>query len=198
LSHSAAVVRVSPEEAAQHLVKKVDPVYPALAQTFRIQDTVVLNVVIKSDGSVASAKQVSGDAMFGTAAIQAVKKWQYHPFLVDGKAAKVTTTVSVPFSLGISDADYKKEKETAQLYYKQDKDCRSAISNRHYSDAQRICGEEVKTAEQLPAGREMERVEAYALLGLEHCRARDLPALHKCQCGTENYPKSKRSRTRFL
>lgn len=161
----AKIAEVSAEDAAHHLVKKIDPVYPTFAKTLRIQDTVVLKLVIAADGSVLRVDRVSGNPMLIESSIEAVKQWHYSPFLVDGKASEVTTAVSIPFSLGIPDADYKKEEETSRRYFADDKRCRAAISAGHFSEAQSICTEEVKLGEQLPAAREMERFEAYGLLG---------------------------------
>ena len=79
------------------LVKQVPPVYPPLARQERIQGTVVLHAIIAKDGIVASL--VSGHPMLVNAAMDAVKQWHYKPYMVDGAAVEVQTTINVNFSL---------------------------------------------------------------------------------------------------
>ena len=95
-------IEVSQANASQNLTNKVSPTYPALAMAARIQGSVRLAVVISKTGSVDSVTVVSGHPMLVPSAVEAVKKWQYKPFLVDGQPVAVKTEIEVPFSLGIS------------------------------------------------------------------------------------------------
>lgn len=81
------------------LVKKVEPVYPPLARQARIQGTVVLRALIGKDGSIESLTMESGHPMLVPAAIDAVKQWQYKPYIFNGQAAEVETTILVDFEL---------------------------------------------------------------------------------------------------
>jgi len=81
------------------LVKQVPPVYPPLARQARIQGTVVLHAIIDKDGNIESLELVSGHPMLVNAAMDAVKQWQYKPYVLDGAAVKVQTTINVNFSL---------------------------------------------------------------------------------------------------
>jgi TonB family protein len=81
------------------LMKKVSPVYPPLARQARIQGTVVLKVQISKSGDVVIMQLVSGHPMLAPAAIEAVKQWKYDPFLLNGEAVEVETTVRVNFVL---------------------------------------------------------------------------------------------------
>jgi len=81
------------------LVKQVPPIYPPLARQARIQGTVVLQAIIDKDGSVKNLQLVSGHPMLVNAAMDAVMQWQYKPYVVDGAAVEVQTTVNVNFSL---------------------------------------------------------------------------------------------------
>jgi peptidyl-prolyl cis-trans isomerase A (cyclophilin A) len=58
---------------------------------------VVLDAIIDEKGAVESLKVISGPAMLQQAAIDAVKTWHYKPFLLDGVAIDVKTTISVTF-----------------------------------------------------------------------------------------------------
>jgi TonB family protein len=90
---------LSPEAGQALLVKKVPPVYPPLARQARIQATVVLKIVINKDGDVRAVQLVSGHPLLAPAAIEAVKQWKYQPYIKDGEAVEVSTTVRVTFSL---------------------------------------------------------------------------------------------------
>lgn len=92
-------VRVSSQVAESNLVKKVDPVYPALAKQARISGTVEFTVEIGTDGKVESLQLVRGHPLLVNAAKNAVLQWIYRPTLLNGNPVVVTTTVEVPFSI---------------------------------------------------------------------------------------------------
>jgi periplasmic protein TonB len=77
------------------LVKKTTPVYPAIAKAARISGTVVLQATISKKGTIVDLRVVSGPPILQQAAIDAVKKWQYRPYLVNGEPAEVETTVAI-------------------------------------------------------------------------------------------------------
>jgi len=156
---------VSSASADEHLLKKVDPVYPALAKAARIQGKVVLRATISQAGTVADVKVQSGHPMLITAAVEAVKQWQYQPFLVEGHSAEVSTTIEVPFSLGIPEGDLKREQAAADSYFKQEDKCRELVRAKQYGDAESSCRTAVELVEKLPAERQNERRLAYELLG---------------------------------
>jgi TonB family protein len=86
---------------AAKLVEKVQPVYPSEAREKRIEGTVVLNVVIKKDGSVTVLGVKEGDALLSPAAIDAVQHWRYTPFLLNGEPVDMRTTIHVVFALTV-------------------------------------------------------------------------------------------------
>lgn len=72
-------IRVSPGQGPG-LIKKVEPVYPSVARTARLQGTVVLDAVILKDGSVSDVTVVkSANPIFDKAAMDALKKWRFSP-----------------------------------------------------------------------------------------------------------------------
>lgn len=156
---------VARAEAQEHLVKRIEPDYPPLAKAARIQGKVLLKATISKDGDVTAVNVVSGHPMLAPSAIQAVKKWQYKPLLVNGQPAEVKTEIEVPFSLGISEADYKKEQDASDAYFKQEDRCRAQLRAKQYSDAESSCRAAVELVEKLPAARQNERRSAYGLLG---------------------------------
>ena len=79
--------------------KKVDPEYPDAARKARVQGKVILEVTVNKDGSVKNIRLVSGHPLLAPAAIDAVKQWEYKPFLLNGKPVEVLTQVQVNFTL---------------------------------------------------------------------------------------------------
>jgi protein TonB len=61
------------------------------------QGTVVLQVLIGRDGTVQDAKFLQGSLMFARAAIEGVKQWKFKPYLMNGRAVSVQTSMTVGF-----------------------------------------------------------------------------------------------------
>lgn len=168
LSANAAVqtIEVAAATADEHVVKKVEPIYPPLAKTARIQGKVVLEVRIAKDGSVVEVKVKSGHPLLVLSAMQAVKQWQFKPFTSDGgEPVEATATIEVPFSLGIPEDQYKKDQEINDAYFKHERECRSLIDSRNYEQAEARCKEAAGLADQLPSQRSLERTQAYGDTG---------------------------------
>jgi TonB family protein len=94
-----ALVTVSGKLMSQTIRKKVAPIYPAEARRRGIQGTVTLHIFIGTDGKVRKAEVLSGDPHLVRSAIEAVKQWEYKPYLQDGKAVDVSTVCEVNYSL---------------------------------------------------------------------------------------------------
>lgn len=77
------------------LIKRVEPRYPPIAQTARLEGRVVVDAIIKRDGTVSEVKVLSStNAMFEQACIDAVRQWRFTPGSQD-----VILTVTVNFTL---------------------------------------------------------------------------------------------------
>lgn len=81
------------------ILRSIAPVYPALARENRIQGTVRLHVILATDGTLKEMNVVSGDPALQTAALEAVRQWQYRPTLLNGTPVEIDTTIDVIFSL---------------------------------------------------------------------------------------------------
>lgn len=92
-------VRVSQGVTEGLLVHKVQPTYPPLARSARIQGQVVLQAVIGKDGTIQNLKAVSGHPMLTPSAIEAVKQWRYKPYFLNGEPVEVDTQITVNFTL---------------------------------------------------------------------------------------------------
>ena len=79
-------------------IKEVAPVYPAIAQSARVQGDVVIEATIDDEGMVADARVVKSVPMLDQAALDAVRQWQYRPSLLNGVPTAVVMTVTVRFT----------------------------------------------------------------------------------------------------
>ena len=74
------------------LVRKVQPVYPAVMQSARVSGQVQLDAIIHADGTIGEVTVLrSTNGVFAQSAIDAVKQWKYTPI---GFEAIVTVTVN--------------------------------------------------------------------------------------------------------
>jgi len=89
--------RISQGVAQGLLIKRVQPVYPPQALAMHLQGAVQLLATISKDGNVTNLKQVGGDAVFGRAAMDAVKQWKYKPYLLNGEPLEIQTEITVNF-----------------------------------------------------------------------------------------------------
>jgi TonB family protein len=94
----AKAIRVGGNIRPPIRIKEVAPVYPAVAQTARIQGDVVIEATIDDEGKVADAKVVKSVPLLDQAALDAVRQWQYQPSLLNGIPTAVVTTVTVKFT----------------------------------------------------------------------------------------------------
>ena len=88
---------VSQGVSGGQLVRRVPPVYPAQARLERLEGTVVLAAAIMEDGSVGDVKVVEGPPVLAQSAVDAVKRWRYRPFELDGKPVKNEVRIGVEF-----------------------------------------------------------------------------------------------------
>ncbi len=81
------------------VVYKSIPIYPAIAKATRTEGTIVLQAMISKSGTIEGLHVIGGPQMLQQAALDAVKNWLYKPYLLNGQAVEVETTVNVIFKL---------------------------------------------------------------------------------------------------
>jgi TonB family protein len=81
------------------LIKEVSPVFPEIARVARIEGLVILEAKVDKDGKVREARVLRSIPLLDQAAIDAVKQWEYEPFLVNGEPMAFILTVTVSFKL---------------------------------------------------------------------------------------------------
>ena len=80
------------------IVQRAAPVYPPDALDAHIQGTVRVAVVIGTDGHVEQARLMKGHPLLAPAAVQAAKKYVFHPFERDGKPVRAAGHLDITFS----------------------------------------------------------------------------------------------------
>jgi protein TonB len=77
----------------------VQPVYPALAISTRVQGIVEFTAVISKQGTIEHLQLVRGHPMLVNAAQEAILQWRYKPTLLNGQPVEVITDIVVNFKL---------------------------------------------------------------------------------------------------
>jgi TonB family protein len=81
------------------LIRRVDPVYPALAKQTHREGRVELRAIIGTDGRIESLQVVSGDTLFLMSAKEAVEQWRYKPTYLNGQAVEIDTFITVVYTM---------------------------------------------------------------------------------------------------
>jgi TonB family protein len=85
---------------AGQVLKKITPIYPATAKANHVTGTVVLRAIIGRDGHVYALRPTSSpDSDLTISAIAAVRQWTYKPYLLNGVATEVDTTITVNYNM---------------------------------------------------------------------------------------------------
>jgi TonB family protein len=92
-------IRVGGQIKAPTLVRRVNPEYPPIAQSARVQGVVILELVIDEQGVVADARILRSIPLLDQAALAAVRQWAYTPTLLNGVPVPIVMTATVQFTL---------------------------------------------------------------------------------------------------
>jgi TonB family protein len=92
-------LREDEKEFKRHLIKSPVPEYPALAHKAGVQGLVILQVRMKTDGSLVVEKVLEGPPTLADAASAAVRSWRATPEQVAGRNVEVVSTVSFNFTI---------------------------------------------------------------------------------------------------
>jgi TonB family protein len=92
-------VRVGGAVRAPVQLRKVNPVYPPIAISARVQGVVILELTLDAQGFVTDARILRSIPLLDQAAIDAVRQWQYAPTLLNGVPVPIVMTATVQFTL---------------------------------------------------------------------------------------------------
>ncbi|MEO6589014.1 MAG: energy transducer TonB [Pyrinomonadaceae bacterium] len=79
--------------------KRVNPVYPTQARSMRMTGVVKVQVTVDESGKVTDVQNTDGPSLLQRSAVDAVRKWQFKPFMRNGQPIKATGFVNFNFTL---------------------------------------------------------------------------------------------------
>jgi TonB family protein len=92
-------IAVSAGMMTRYRIGGKDPKYPPDAKKAHIEGVVVLVATISESGSVEDLCVSQGPETLQQASVDAVKKWKYRPFLLNGEPREVKTQINCVFTL---------------------------------------------------------------------------------------------------
>jgi protein TonB len=92
-------VRVGGNIRAPQKTRHVNPTYPPIAQSARVQGIVIIEATIGPNGRVQEAKVLRSIPLLDQSALDAVRQWEFTPTLLNGVPVPVIMTVTVQFTL---------------------------------------------------------------------------------------------------
>jgi TonB family protein len=94
-SPSPERVKLSTKDTKKLIVKRVRPQYPDLAREARIIGRCGVRVVITPQGKLGEVSLVYGHPILAQAALDAVRKWEFKPYLLHGHPVEVEGEVEL-------------------------------------------------------------------------------------------------------
>jgi protein TonB len=91
--------RIGGQVMEANLIKRVQPTYPPLARSARVQGVVEFTAVISKEGNIENLQLVRGHPLLVNAAKEAVLQWKYRPTSLNGTPVEVITDIIVNFTL---------------------------------------------------------------------------------------------------
>ena len=128
-------VAISPDIAKRLLVTVVPPDYPPIAKAAGIVGIVHARVVIDESGNIKDVTLVSGHPMLAPAALEAIRKWKYKPFQLDGKAVSVQTEVEVSIPETVTQAEIDAERKFQDTFWSNEREGRGALAKGDLTNA---------------------------------------------------------------
>jgi hypothetical protein len=85
LRNRAGIVWFSSEELQKRAIKRVEPVTPSSLAGFHFEGYVSFKILVDQKGEIGCIWDETGNAVFASAANQALQYWTFKPYLVNGK-----------------------------------------------------------------------------------------------------------------
>lgn len=90
---------IDPKKAAKMVLEQSAPEYPPVAKANYIEGQVQLELTVNDHGKVASAHVLEGNALLAASALNATRRWSYHPLATPAGPSGFVTRVKVKFIL---------------------------------------------------------------------------------------------------
>jgi protein TonB len=94
----AILLRISEDEAKKALTTKITPEYPPMARQMKVGGNVKVDVFIDAEGNIEKVQILTGNPLLTSAAVSAVKRWKFTPFLADGKPTRAVAGFGFSFT----------------------------------------------------------------------------------------------------
>jgi len=88
-------------EAAQVQRQPLEASYPLLGRQMKVQGSVVLKALIGADGFIQDLRVLSGPAILASAAREAARRWQFKPYLQNGRPVETQANITVNFTIKV-------------------------------------------------------------------------------------------------
>ncbi|HXK59003.1 MAG TPA: TonB family protein [Acidobacteriota bacterium] len=147
--------------ALQLLTQKVPPAYPAQAEEARLEGTVRLKILVTTKGVVDRVEVVSGHPLLVQAAIDAVKQWQFKPYIDYARPRPFVTELRIPFTLDIPEA----ERELWEEFKRLAGEGKKALARSDNAGAEESLSQAVALGERLPDNYYLDFTAALRALG---------------------------------
>lgn len=90
-------VDVSSGMMGGNLISAPTPEYPTLARLAHVSGEVVIQAVVAKNGTVLATHVMRGNRLLRGAAQDAVRRWRFKPYVMDGHPVEISTIVTVRF-----------------------------------------------------------------------------------------------------
>jgi protein TonB len=92
-------LQVTEQDLRKAAIYKPEPEYPAVARQLRVVGEVEVMVAVDPAGQVEKVTVTRGNTLLAGPCAQAIKKWKFNPFRVDGQAAHAVGPVKFIFQM---------------------------------------------------------------------------------------------------
>jgi protein TonB len=89
------------DENAPAKAKTIEASYPLLGRQMKVQGSVLLQALIGADGIIRELRVLGGPAILASAAREAARRWQFKPYLQNGKPVETQANIAVNFTIKV-------------------------------------------------------------------------------------------------
>jgi TonB family protein len=89
-----------------------EPAYPLLGRQMKVQGSVLLQAFIAADGTIRDLRVLSGPAILASAAREAAQRWQFKPYLQNGRPVETEAKITVNFTIKVLENGIRDQNET--------------------------------------------------------------------------------------
>jgi len=89
-----------------------EPTYPLLGRQMQVEGSVLLQAFIAADGTIRDLRVLSGPAILASAAREAAQRWQFKPYLQNGRPVETEAKITVNFTIKVLENGIRDQNET--------------------------------------------------------------------------------------